>query len=201
MNGNHRQSLGITGRQSQSFYCFYAHFTFTWLTTLLCWKQGEFYHLNITEDLAKTVRTTKWRSRDLNPVSVANFIFLPITPLALIICLFNCLRTMNSSLFSVVTSLFSHNTTFRGYIFLICIFGTIFKKDFISLFLGDGKGGREGEREVSMGGCLSPAPDQDPPATQARALTGNRTCDPLVYRPALNPLSYTSPGRKNNCLR
>ena len=166
MNGNHRQSLGITGRQSQSFYCFYAHFTFTWLTTLLCWKQGEFYHLNITEDLAKTVRTTKWRSRDLNPVSVANFIFLPITPLALIICLFNCLRTMNSSLFSVVTSLFSHNTTFRGYIFLICIFGTIFKKDFISLFLG-GWEGRKGGRKRSVNGWLPltsprPGPTRNP---------------------------------------
>ena len=30
------------------------------------------------------------------------------------------------------------------------------------------------------------------PATQACALTGNPTCDPLVHRPALNPLSYTS---------
>ena len=27
------------------------------------------------------------------------------------------------------------------------------------------------------------------PATQARALTGNRTCNPLVLRPALNPVS------------
>ena len=30
------------------------------------------------------------------------------------------------------------------------------------------------------------------PATQAHALTGNRTSDPLVHRPALNPLSHTS---------
>ena len=30
------------------------------------------------------------------------------------------------------------------------------------------------------------------PATQACALTGNRTSDPLVHRLALNPLSYTS---------
>ena len=33
------------------------------------------------------------------------------------------------------------------------------------------------------------------PTTQACALTGNRTSDPLVLRPALNPLSYTSQGR------
>ena len=32
------------------------------------------------------------------------------------------------------------------------------------------------------------------PATQACALTGNQTSNPLVHRPALNPLSYTSQG-------
>ena len=32
------------------------------------------------------------------------------------------------------------------------------------------------------------------PATQACALTGNRTNDPLVHRPMLNPLSYTRQG-------
>ena len=31
-------------------------------------------------------------------------------------------------------------------------------------------------------------------ATQASALTGNRTSDPLVRRLALNPLSHTSQG-------
>ena len=35
------------------------------------------------------------------------------------------------------------------------------------------------------------------PATQACALTGNRTGDPLVCKPALNPLSHTSQGAKN----
>ena len=33
------------------------------------------------------------------------------------------------------------------------------------------------------------------PAIQACALTGNRTGDPLVRRPVLNPLSHTSQGR------
>ena len=32
------------------------------------------------------------------------------------------------------------------------------------------------------------------PPTQACVLTGNRTTDPLVHRPALNPLSHTSQG-------
>ena len=33
------------------------------------------------------------------------------------------------------------------------------------------------------------------PTTQAGALNGNGTCDPLVGRPALNPLSHTSQGQ------
>ena len=33
------------------------------------------------------------------------------------------------------------------------------------------------------------------PATQARALTGNRTSDRLVHRPTLNLLSHTSQGQ------
>ena len=32
------------------------------------------------------------------------------------------------------------------------------------------------------------------PETQARALTGNQTGDPLVHRPALGPLSHASQG-------
>ena len=34
------------------------------------------------------------------------------------------------------------------------------------------------------------------PATQACALTGNQISDSLVRRPALNPLSHTSQGKK-----
>ena len=55
--------------------------------------------------------------------------------------------------------------------------------------------GRKGERggETSMFGCLLHAPHQGTwPTTQACALTGNQTNDPLVCRPALNPLSHTS---------
>ena len=32
------------------------------------------------------------------------------------------------------------------------------------------------------------------PTTQACAMTGNQTGDPLVHRPAVNPLSYASQG-------
>ena len=45
-----------------------------------------------------------------------------------------------------------------------------------------------------MCGCLSCAPYRGPPATQARASTGNRTSNPLVHRSALHPLSHTSQG-------
>ena len=51
--------------------------------------------------------------------------------------------------------------------------------------------------ETSMcGGCLLQAPYWGPDwsATQACALTGNQTRDPLICRPALNPLSHTNQG-------
>ena len=38
------------------------------------------------------------------------------------------------------------------------------------------------------------------PATQAYALTGTRSGDPLVQRPALNPLSHTNQGPKSPCI-
>ena len=42
------------------------------------------------------------------------------------------------------------------------------------------------------------------PETRACALTGNRTCDRLIRRPVLNPLSHPSQGRYwnifNGCL-
>ena len=68
-----------------------------------------------------------------------------------------------------------------------------FLKDFIYLFLERGEG-KEKERERHINVWL---PVILPvlgtwPATQACALTGNRTSDPLVHRPVLNPLSYAS---------
>ena len=70
-----------------------------------------------------------------------------------------------------------------------------FFKDFIYLFLERGEG-REKKRERNSNVWL---PLMCPllgtwPTTQARALTGNRTGNPLVLRPALNPLSHPSHG-------
>ena len=58
--------------------------------------------------------------------------------------------------------------------------------------------GREGEREGEKHRYVVVASGMPllgiGPSTQACALTGNRTGDPLVHRPALNPLSHTSQG-------
>ena len=71
----------------------------------------------------------------------------------------------------------------------------IFFKDFIYLVLERGEG-REGKRERNINVWL---PLAHPllgtwPTTQACALTGNRTGDPLVPRSTLNPLIYTTQG-------
>ena len=65
------------------------------------------------------------------------------------------------------------------------------------LFIYFRQRGREGEREGEkhqcvVASCAPPTGDLTWPATQACALTGNWTSDPLVHRPALNPLSHTS---------
>ena len=76
-----------------------------------------------------------------------------------------------------------------------CIF--LFK---IYLFLERGREGseREGEKHQCVVASHEP-PIGDLPTTQACALTGNRTCNLLVCRPVLNPLSYTSQA-ENKCI-
>ena len=70
---------------------------------------------------------------------------------------------------------------------------SFFLKDFIYLFLERGEG-RERERERNINVWLPLACHllRTRPATQACVLTGNPTSDPLVRRPALNPLNHTS---------
>ena len=70
----------------------------------------------------------------------------------------------------------------------------LFFKDFIYLFIYFREREREGEREGEKHQCVVASratPCRTWPATQARALTGNQTGDPLVRRLALNPLSHT----------
>ena len=79
-------------------------------------------------------------------------------------------------------------------------FHCYFFKDFIYLFL-ERKGRKERERNLSVWLPLVRPLLGTWPATQAWALTGNQTGDPLVCRLALNPLSHTSQGnflRKKN---
>ena len=74
------------------------------------------------------------------------------------------------------------------------IFSLIFKKDFIYLFL-ERRERKETGKDTQRIGCLSCAPPTgDLPVTQACALTGNRTSNPLVLRLVLSPLSQTSQG-------
>ena len=53
---------------------------------------------------------------------------------------------------------------------------------------------KERERNINVWLLLAHPPLGTQPATQACALTGNRTDDPLVHRLARNPLSHTSWG-------
>ena len=71
-----------------------------------------------------------------------------------------------------------------------------YKKNFICLFL---KKEERNEKEGEKHQCVvtrqgPPTGGLTWPAVQACALTGNRTGDPLVHRPALNPLSHTRQG-------
>ena len=67
---------------------------------------------------------------------------------------------------------------------------------FIYLLLERGREGERGEGEKHQ--CVVASVHapllRNCPATQACALTGNQTGDPLVHRLALNPLSLTSQG-------
>ena len=70
---------------------------------------------------------------------------------------------------------------------------TLFKKDFIYLILE--KEGMEKERERNINVWLLLVYPLWETTTQACALTGNQTGDPLVSRPVLNPLSHTTQGK------
>ena len=68
------------------------------------------------------------------------------------------------------------------------------KKILFIYFQREVKGGRERGRHINVGLPLMCPQLGTWPATQACALTGSLTGDPLVCRPAINPLSHTSQG-------
>ena len=78
---------------------------------------------------------------------------------------------------------------------LYAVFLTFIKEYFISLFLERGeRRAKERERNITVWLPLMHPPLGTWPTTQACALTGNQTGDPLVCRVALNPPSHTSQG-------
>ena len=97
---------------------------------------------------------------------------------------YSVLCSCNTRIFSPLPPIF---------LFIFFIFYK-FLKDFIYLFL---KRGREGKREGEKHQCMvasHTSPLGTWSATQACALTGNWTGDPLVCRPGLNTLNDTSLG-------
>ena len=84
------------------------------------------------------------------------------------------------------------------------IFFCVFK-DFIYLLIFREGGEKERERNINVWLPLEHPLLGTWHTTQACALTGNQTGDPLVHRPALNPLSHTSQGsfsvlREKKCI-
>ena len=89
--------------------------------------------------------------------------------------------------------LWTHHPGFSSVLLLLLLF---FKKRFYLFIFLESEERRKKERERNISAQL---PLMLPllgtwSATQGSALTGNRTGDPLVCRPALNPLSHTSQG-------
>ena len=99
--------------------------------------------------------------------------------------------------------LFISTTVAMGQMHIVSFLGTVnaffFKDVFIFLFIFRQRGRkreREGEKHQCVVAFHAPPYWGPGPATQACALTGNQTGDPLVRRLALNPLSQTSQGHK-----
>ena len=80
----------------------------------------------------------------------------------------------------------------------------ILKRFYLFIFRELEREGKRGEKHQCVFASCVPRPLGTWPATQACALTGNQTRDPLVRRTALNPLSHTNQGSscfsKNNIL-
>ena len=72
----------------------------------------------------------------------------------------------------------------------MCVY-TYFKRLYLFIFRDRGREG-ERERNINVWLPLTCPLLETRPTTQACALTGNWTGNPLVHKPALNPLSLTS---------
>ena len=94
------------------------------------------------------------------------------------------------------------NRNYRKWNKFLFDFMYLLNKQFCLFIFREGEG-REKERERNISVCLlfTCPPLRTWPATQACALTGNRTSNALVRRPALNPLNYTSQGNEQNLFK
>ena len=93
-----------------------------------------------------------------------------------------------------------HCCLFPWLLFPFCFCKT-FLKYFTYLFLDRGEGKeKEKDRNINVWLPLACPRLETWLATQACALTGNRTGNPLVCKPALNPLSHSSRGLFPFCL-
>ena len=79
-----------------------------------------------------------------------------------------------------------HSTTHHLYTNTILFFKILF------IYFREGKGGRKRERNINVLLTLMRPLLGTWPATQACALSGNCTVNPLVCRPVLNPLNHIS---------
>ena len=76
---------------------------------------------------------------------------------------------------------------------IFCYF-TFFKRFYLFIFRDRGREREKEGEKLDVWLPLARPQLGTQLVTQACALTGNRTGDPLICRPALNPLSHTSQG-------
>ena len=103
---------------------------------------------------------------------------------------------------SQLPGLFTYFILYNTWIGLFLPHCTKFNIFFFKILFIFRQRGREGERDGEKHQCVVASCTSLLgiwSATQACALTGNRTGNPLVCRPALNPLSHTSQGQ--NCFK
>ena len=96
--------------------------------------------------------------------------------------------------FSLEKCLFNFFAHFLNHIICFSVVLLYFFEYFIYLFLEREGKEKERERNINVWLSLTRPLLGTWPTTQARALTGNQTSNPLVGKLALKPLSHTSQG-------
>ena len=95
---------------------------------------------------------------------------------------------------TTATTTLPQNCSFHFFSLKLSVFQTFYSFKILFIYFRE-RGREERERNTNVWLPLACPILGTWPATQACALTGNQTGDPLVRRLALNPLSYTSQGK------